>query len=136
MLAVSSSSFMIRVWCVVAAATFVAVALIIRTFDHGSPAQFSGTALYASMVYAAVVFVRPVIRPVIAGAIAIGCCWLVETSQLTDVPRMLSERSIVARLILGVQFDPIDLFWYPVGVLPLIALHWWLIRRSAVRRGQ
>lgn len=136
MLAVNSSRFMIRVWCAVAAAAFLAVALIIRVLDHGSPAQFSGTALYASMVYAAVVFVRPVISPLIAGAIAIGFCWLVETSQLTGVPRMLSERSIVARLVLGVQFDPIDLVWYPVGVLPLIALHWWLVRRSAVRRGQ
>lgn len=136
MLGVTSPRFMIRVWCTVAAVAFLAVALIIRTFDHGAAAQFSGTALYASMVYAAVVFIRPVIRPLTAGAVAIGFCWLVETSQLTGVPRLLSERSIVARLVLGVQFDPIDLLWYPVGVLPLIALHWWLIRRSAVRRGQ
>lgn len=58
-----------------------------------------------------------------AGTIAVAFCWLVEFLQLTGIPAALSERSVVARLALGVQFDATDLVWYLVGVLPLVLLH-------------
>ena len=48
--------------------------------------QYSGTALYASMVYAGVVFLRPGLAPLRAGVIALGFCWLVEFAQLTGLP--------------------------------------------------
>ncbi|MEV0810475.1 DUF2809 domain-containing protein [Micromonospora sp. NPDC050200] len=113
----------LRLLMPVAAALFLGFALAIRAVDDGALRQYSGTALYASMVWAGVLFVRPRMAPVLAGMTAVGFCWLVECAQLTGVPAELSARSMAARLALGVQFDPVDLAWYPVGVLPLVALH-------------
>ena len=116
----------------VAAAAFLAIALAIRAIGSGSLystgrlEQYSGTALYASMVYAGVVFLWPRITPLRAGAIAIGFCWLVEFAQLTGVPAELSAHSLLARLVLGVSFDWTDILWYPAGV----------VLRPAVRPGQ
>lgn len=112
------------------AVLFLAVALVIRATAGGVLQNASGTALYASMVYVGIVFLRPRVRPWIAGAIAVGFCWLVELSQLTGVPAYLSERSVIARLVLGVAFDPADLAWYPVGVIPLVIAHWLVLRRA------
>ncbi|MER7332915.1 MULTISPECIES: DUF2809 domain-containing protein [unclassified Micromonospora] len=116
-----------------AAAGFLAVALVIRATAGGGIEQHSGTALYASMVWAGVLFLRPRTAPLSAGAVAIAFCWAVEVSQLTGIPAALSARSLLARLVLGVQFDPVDLAWYPVGVLPLVALHQ-IARRASQRR--
>lgn len=113
-----------------AAALFLAVALAIRAFAGGALEQYSGTALYASMVYAGVLFLWPRMAPLPAGGIAVGFCWLVECAQLTGVPATLSRRSLLARLVLGVQFDPTDLAWYPAGVVPLVAVHWLLRART------
>mgnify|MGYP006209449949 CR=1 FL=1 len=66
-----------------------------------------------------------------AGAVAVTFCWLVELLQLTGLPAELSERSLAARLILGVQFDATDLAWYLVGVLPLVMLHAGVDRRRS-----
>jgi hypothetical protein len=124
-----------RLLMLASAALFLAVALAIRAAAGGALEQISGTALYASMVYAGVVFLWPRMYPLVAGAIAIGFCWAVELSQLTGVPAYLSERSIVARLVLGVKYDPADMLWYPAGVIPLVVVHW-LLRRNQARRTQ
>ena len=51
-------------------------------------------------------------------------------SAQTGVPAILSERSIVARLVLGVAFDWADMWWYPVGVIPLVVIdRLWFERR-------
>lgn len=108
------------------ASTFaiLAIALGIRAAADGPLEQHSGTALYASLIYAIVVFFWPRLTPFATGAIALGFCWLVELAQLTPVPAALSERSLLARLALGAHFDPIDLAWYPIGVAPMVAIHW------------
>ncbi|MBO3738097.1 ribosomal maturation YjgA family protein [Actinoplanes flavus] len=104
---------------------FLAVALAIRAVAPlGSwVEQSSGTALYASMTYAGVLFLAPRLSPFTAGGIALGWCWGAELFQLTGVPAALSEESLVARLVLGAAFDPIDLIWYPIGIVPLVAVH-------------
>ncbi|MCM0677177.1 DUF2809 domain-containing protein [Micromonospora phytophila] len=114
---------LLRVLILAAAGAFLAVALVIRAVADGGLEQHSGTALYASMVWAGVLALRPRTAPLPAGAVAIAFCWLVELSQLTGIPATLSARSLLARLALGVQFDPLDLAWYPAGVLPLVVLH-------------
>lgn len=119
-----------RVVALAFAAGFILVALGIRQVVPGSSvAQFSGTALYASLIYAGVFLLRPRTTPLAAGASAIGFCWAVECLQLTGVPAELSRHSLLARLALGAQFDAVDLAWYPAGVLPLVVLHLWVLRR-------
>lgn len=113
----------VRLLMPVAALLFLGLALLIRAVDDGALRQYSGTALYGSMVWAAVLFLVPRLAPVPAGIIATVFCWAVEIAQLTGLPAELSERSLAARLALGAQFDPIDLAWYPAGVVPLVVLH-------------
>ena len=125
---------LVRSLAVLTAALSLAIALCIRFFADGTIEQVSGTALYASMVYAGVVFVRPRLSPWNSAAIAVAFCWIVEFSQLTGVPAALSERSLAARLALGVQFDLVDVLWYPAGVVPLAALHALLASMNSRRR--
>jgi hypothetical protein len=120
---------------VVSAAVFAAAAFAIRAISDGALGQYSGAALSGSIVYTIVVFIWPTISPPVAGGIATAYCWIVEFSQLTGVPATLSQRSLVARLLLGAQFDIVDVAWYPVGIIPLVALHW-LMRARARRRAQ
>jgi hypothetical protein len=102
----------------------------IRAVSDGGLEQYSGTALYASMIYAGVFLLWPRMSPLRAGAIAIAFCWSMELFQLTGVPAELSARSTAARLTLGVQFDWADVAWYPVGVIPIFVVHEWLRRRA------
>jgi hypothetical protein len=120
---------LLRLLTPVVATVIVAVALTIRAVADGDLEQYSGTALYASMVYVTVLFVWPRLMPLAACGISIGLCWAVETFQLTGIPAFLSARSLAARLVLGVQFDLTDIFWYPVGVIPLAVLHWIIYER-------
>jgi Protein of unknown function (DUF2809) len=129
-----------RLLMVIAAAGFLAVALGIRAMgsgrlldSSGAEAQYSGTALYASMVYAGVLFHRPHMGAPATGALTVGFCWLVELFQLTGIPAALSAHSLAVRLALGVEFDPADLYWYLVGIVPLVAVHWWVVRRWGSR---
>ncbi|MEU2614704.1 DUF2809 domain-containing protein [Micromonospora sp. NPDC007271] len=122
---------LVRLLVLLAAGVFLAVALAIRVLADGRLEQYSGTARYAAMVYAGVLFVGPRLRPLPAGAAATIFCWAVECCQLTGVPAALSARSLLTRLVLGVRFDPVDLLWYPVGVVPLVALHHLLAARRA-----
>jgi hypothetical protein len=134
MLRMLSRRWTSRLLLALSAAAFLAVGLALRATTDGVVQNASGTALYASLVYVGIVFAVPRIGPWLAGAIAVGFCWLVELSQLTGVPADLSERSLAARLVLGVKFDPADMLWYPVGVIPLVAAHVMIQRAVAARQ--
>ncbi|MEV4136549.1 DUF2809 domain-containing protein [Dactylosporangium sp. NPDC049742] len=118
-----------RLLALAGVAAALAVAFAIRAVDDGALRQYSGTALYASMIYAGVFVLRPRTTPLVAGAVAIAWCWAVELAQLTGVPAELSARSLLARYALGVKFDAVDLAWYPVGVVPLVLVHLALTRK-------
>jgi hypothetical protein len=120
-----------RLAAVVAVALILGLAFGIRALNDGRLEQYSGTALYASMIYAGIFVLWPSSTPVRAGTGAIGFCWAVEFFQLTGIPAALSARSLLARLALGVHFDWVDLAWYPVGVVPLVILHLLVTRRAA-----
>ena len=120
-----------RLPALAAVVVIVGLAFGIRSVSDGGLAQHSGTALYASMIYAGVFLLWPVVPPVRAGVIAVGFCWAVEFFQLTGIPAALSERSPAARLVLGASFDWVDVAWYPVGVVPLVVLHLLVSRRAA-----
>jgi hypothetical protein len=118
-----------RLWALLGAGLALAVAFAIRAVDDGALRQYSGTALYASMIYAGVFFLRPRTTPLVAGAVAIAFCWAMEVFQLTGVPAELSGHSLLARYVFGVKFDPVDLAWYPVGVVPLVVAHLLVLRK-------
>jgi hypothetical protein len=135
---VSITYLRFRLLMLAAAGGLLAIALAIRA-GAGGPLngagrleQYSGTALYASMVYVGVLMLWPRRSPLIAGAIAWAWCWSMEFLQLTGVPAELSSHSLLARLVLGVQFDPTDLLWYLPGIIPLVLLHG-LLRRTRSR---
>lgn len=117
----------IRIAALLAAAGFLGLALGIRAITgdwsgRGPWAQYSGTALYASMVYAGMLFLWPRLPAVRAGVIATVFCWVVEAAQVTGIPAELSARNILLRAALGVHFDWADILWYPVGIVPLVVL--------------
>jgi uncharacterized protein DUF2809 len=126
---VSITRVRFRLLMLAAAAGFLAIALTIRAVAAGALnstgrlEQYSGTALYASMAYVGVLFLWPRRSPLAAGAIALAWCWTLECFQLTGIPADLSARSLAARLVLGVQFDPVDLLWYLSGIIPLVVTH-------------
>jgi hypothetical protein len=135
---VSNGHWRVRVTAIVAASGILALAFGIRMLaggdgvldSSGALAQHSGTALYASTIYAGMFLIVPAARVTTAGAGAVVFCWIVELLQLTGVPAELSDRSLLARLVLGVQFDAVDLAWYAVGVLPLALVHHVVVRRG------
>jgi len=124
----------IRLWLVGVFVVAIGVAVGIRLAGgslENSEAfpQASGTALYASGMYAVVLFVAPRLRAWLAATIAIAICWAIEFAQLTSVPAALSERSLLLRLVFGHSFDWVDVAWYPVGVVPLALVDALLGRR-------
>ena len=112
----------------------VAVAGAVILVAGVTVAKNAGDALYAAMVYAIVVFVAPRARPLVAGAVALGLCWAIEFAQLTAVPATLSAHGTVLRMVFGTTFHRADLFWYAVGIAPLLALHLAVVSRPARRR--
>lgn len=124
----------IRLLMVVLAASFAGVAFAIRAAMDGPIEQYSGAALSAAIVYTIVIFIWPRISPLLAGGAAIAYCWFIEFAQLTPIPAALSQRNWLARQLLGAQFDLIDVAWYPVGVIPLVAVHWFLRARTRSQR--
>ena len=112
-----------RLGWVGAAAVVLVAGLAVRAAVGGPVGQHAGTALYAALVYAGVLVLRPRTSPVVAAVTATGFCWAVELFQLTGVPAALSARSTLARLVLGMHFDPADLAWYPAGALLMAGLH-------------
>ncbi|MFD7256796.1 DUF2809 domain-containing protein [Streptomyces sp. NPDC059874] len=102
----------------------------LRAVTAGSVAKYGGDALYTVLIMTLVVLVAPRVTPLRAAASALAFSWAVEFLQLSAVPAELSERSVVARLVLGSTFNAPDLFWYGVG-----AGAGWLVH-TAVRRRQ
>jgi Protein of unknown function (DUF2809) len=124
-----------RMAALIAAVLVLVAGLLIRALGGGAFAQHAGTVLYASLIYVGVFVLRPATAPVPAGVVAVVFCWLVEAFQLTGVPGALSERSLIARLVLGASFDWADVAWYPAGVVPLVVAHSLLRVRASASGG-
>lgn len=124
----------IRLLMVVAAVGFAGAAYGIRAAMDGPVEQYSGAAFSGAIVYTIVIFIRPRVAPLAAGSVAVAYCWFIEFAQLTPIPAVLSQHSWFARQLLGAQFDLVDVAWYPVGVIPLAAAHWFLRSRFRLTR--
>ncbi|MEU9366775.1 DUF2809 domain-containing protein [Streptomyces avermitilis] len=117
----------IRLVAAGAAVVTVGAGLGLRAVAAGSVAKYGADALYTVLLVALVVLVAPRVTPLTAAACALAASWGVEFLQLSEVPAELSQRSAVARLVLGSTFNPPDLFWYAVGAAAGWSVH------SAVR---
>ncbi|WP_406392986.1 DUF2809 domain-containing protein [Streptomyces sp. NBC_00887] len=106
-----------------AALLTVAAGLGVRSVAGGELAKYAGDALYTVLAHALVLFLVPRVRPLTAAGAALAFSWAVEAAQLTGVPAELSERSTVARLVLGSTFNAPDLFWYLAGAVLAWAVH-------------
>ncbi|MFF8974294.1 DUF2809 domain-containing protein [Streptomyces sp. NPDC014995] len=93
----------------------VSAGLGLRAVAAGSVAKYGGDVLYTVLLLTLVVLVAPRVTPLTAAGTAVAVSWAVEFLQLSEVPAELSQRSVVARLVLGSTFNPPDLFWYAVG---------------------
>ncbi|MFI6864002.1 DUF2809 domain-containing protein [Streptomyces sp. NPDC050421] len=117
-----------------AAVLTVAAGLGVRTVADGAVAKYAGDALYTVLVCALVALCAPRARPLVVAGAGLGISWAVEFLQLTGVPAELSERSAVARLVLGSTFNAPDLFWYAVGAAAAWAAHTAATSRAPVPR--
>ncbi|MFD3498082.1 DUF2809 domain-containing protein [Streptomyces sp. NPDC058678] len=108
-----------------AAVVTAGAGLGLRSVTEGGVAKYGGDALYTVLIHTLVVLMLPRVAPATAAGSALAVSWVVEFVQLTEVPAELSERSSVARLVLGSTFNPPDLLWYGVG-----AVAGWLVHTA------
>jgi hypothetical protein len=120
----------VRRWWALAAVSILVSGLAVRAFTGGVFAKYAGTALYAALIYALVAWLAPRLAPQWTAVAATVFCWTVELAQLTPGPAALSEKSVIARLVLGSTFNAPDLFWYAIGVLVLFGAHTAVARRD------
>lgn len=75
-----------------------------------------GDILYAFMFYGIIAFLLPKSKPIYIGFIAIGCCYLVECSQLYEAEWFnLIRNNRLGRLVFGYGFGWKDLLHYTIG---------------------
>lgn len=115
MTALGRSAHRARTVAAGAAVLTVVAGLGVRTVTDGAVAKYAGDALYTVLICALVALCAPRARPLAVAGAGLGISWAVELLQLTGVPAGLSERSAVARLVLGSTFNAPDLFWYAAG---------------------
>ncbi|MER5779582.1 DUF2809 domain-containing protein [Streptomyces sp. NPDC002039] len=106
-----------------AAVLVLGAGLGLRTVAVGSVAKYGGDALYTVLLLALFVVVAPRSTPLRAAVVALTASWAVEFLQLSAIPAELSERSAIARLVLGSTFNAPDLFWYVVGAAAGCLVH-------------
>ena len=113
-----------RVFPTIAGAATLVLGLGVRALFTGWFAKYAGVALWATLVYLLIVWVRPSIRVRTAFAMCVAISFVVEFLQLTPGPRWLSERvHPMSALVLGTTFNAPDLPAYVVGGLLGVGLH-------------
>ena len=91
--------------------------------------KYLGVALWAALVYALVLFVRPRISVWWCAGLALAISWTVEFAQLTPGPAWLSSKHALLRAIFGALFSVYDLPAYAAGVLAGASAHAWCKHR-------
>ncbi|MFT4295375.1 MAG: DUF2809 domain-containing protein [Micropruina sp.] len=82
----------------------------------GEASDVAGDALYAVLIYLAVVFLVPRVRPAAVAAIAGSLCVAIELFQLTGLPHAWASGFPPIALVLGTGFDVRDIVVYVVAV--------------------
>ncbi|WP_156743068.1 DUF2809 domain-containing protein [Occultella aeris] len=96
---------------VVAAALVVVivVGLALQLVRHLPGSGVAGTAAYAVAAVLAVALVWPNWSTASVASVGTGASCAMEVAQLTPLPGMISGTFPAARLLLGANFDPVDL---------------------------
>jgi hypothetical protein len=106
---------------VILALVTIAAGLVMHraTLPFGAVTRdMAGDALWAMMMVWWIGALRPRTSPGLKGAIALGICILVETSQLIHGPVIDPIRaSPLGHLVLGSGFDPRDFVAYAIGAV-------------------
>jgi hypothetical protein len=123
-----------RLLCAIFAGAVIALGLASRTNSSPFPSalgKYPGDALWALMVFALFAALwRASSTPRIALA-ALGLCCLVEFAQLYKAPWIDAVRdTTLGGLVLGSQFNPLDLVAYAVGIMVGASFDTLLHRRS------
>lgn len=106
-----------RVIAVAVGVTTVAAGLAVRfALPRGGARDIGGDALYAVLVYAAVVVLAPRARPAVVALVAGAICVAVELFQLTGLPLAWAATFPPIALALGTGFDARDIVVYVVAV--------------------
>jgi hypothetical protein len=111
-----------------AAVLTLAAGLGCRAVFSGWVSKYGGVALWATLVYFLVLWVRPQLAVGRAALLCLGISVAVELFQLTPVPRALYELHAGFALVFGTTFHAWDLPAYAAGALLGAAIH------AAVRR--
>jgi hypothetical protein len=106
-----------RVFATVAAILTLAAGLGCRAVFSGWVSKYGGVALWATLVYFLVLWVRPRLAVARAALLCLAISVAVELFQLTPVPRALYEVHAAFALIFGTTFHAWDLPAYAVGAL-------------------
>ncbi|MGN7705018.1 DUF2809 domain-containing protein [Cellulosimicrobium sp. 22601] len=94
----------------------VLAGLVVATRVPDPWGDVGGDVLYAVATYVLVVLVLARVRPVVAGAVALGWCWAVEALQATGLAAAVNDAVPPAAWLLGSTFAVRDLVCYLVGV--------------------
>ena len=92
-----------------------------------------GDALAVALVYVTIRAVARLRQPG-ALALAVALAFAIEIGQLLGVIDLLGLRDhAVARVVLGARFDPVDLIFYLLGALAIVAAEALAARRACPR---
>ena len=94
----------------------VLAGLVVATRVPDPWGDVGGDVLYAVATYVLVVLVLARVRPVVAGAVALGWCWAVEALQATGLAAAVNDAVPPAAWLLGSTFAVRDLVCCLVGV--------------------
>lgn len=115
-------------------AAVVVAGLVVATRVPDPWGDVGGDVLYAVATYVLVVLVAARVRPLVAGAVALGWCWAVEALQATGVAAAVNDAVPPAAWLLGSTFAVRDLVCYLVGVALACAVDAGVGARSATAR--
>jgi Protein of unknown function (DUF2809) len=112
-----------RVFATTAAVLTLVAGLGCRAVFSGWVSKYGGVALWATLVYFLVLWVRPQLAVARAALLCFSISVAVELFQLTPVPRALYEVHGAFALVFGTTFHAWDLLAYAVGALLGAAIH-------------
>jgi hypothetical protein len=118
-----------RVFPTIAGLLTLLAGLGCRAVFSGWVAKYGGVALWATLVYFLVLWVRPRLAVARAALLCLAISVAVELFQLTPVPRALHEVHPAFALVFGTTFHAWDLPAYAAGALLGAVIH------AASRRG-